>query len=810
MSTVESAQVDITSSHTLAKIKFWEFPVAKKALVVILALVTLIPIVRMFMIVATTGADTISNDYINYVELIDKVVNGTYDWRNYFHDTFMAGAHSMAIPVLIRILIVQLTQWSIYPELYVTFMLFIAKLLLFCGAFFYSKRISNWLLGLALSALIFSTSQINIFTFGDVGLQLGLNQFGLALGIWSLVRFPKQWRGIILMAIGGLIASWSGGGGPLVWPTFLIGMILLHFRKITHYGVWLFSAVLASLPYLIYMILRPVSRPTSSGFTFDYHQVINAIGWPFAQSFSLAAATLAGLIGIVLLLSGAIMMWHYRNTLLKQSVAVIMTLVYGLLNLGLITVFRGASGLAPWYTTHFMLTWIGLTGMAYILWHSQGPKTMLPMRLRDKLLKSAGPIWSTSLAIILTLLYLRSNITYTDKVMYLYSRAPVSASCLRHYRISPTYCDKYLFQWGVGWPDNMPDLAQPLEKDHLSVFASQQRWTLQGDFVFDTTRLHQAANIPAIFWSGDLTPNPIPWWHYKHLNLFLHAPNSIEWKITLPDNTTQADFHSAIALSPLAPADINADGVTFEIALEQPGQAHKILFSKHLPAGQNNWSPVDVPLTTYAGQTITLRLASKEGNNPVADWAMYQYPYIDVTVNPNLFDSTKASGQRFVPTITNNDFHFDITKPQLWQSNDLQSLPAQSTVAPSWIIGADPVFQYNQPLNICLADYTHIYVRMASSQKVVPRAMQIFYRLNDQSSFDDFHSIEIPLLPDEAMHSYSYDLKLLELKPDIRLTGIRLDPIEKVMTPDKDWIQIEDFRLIRGAEPSVCPPTARQ
>lgn len=78
-----------------------------------------------------------------------------------------------------------------------------------------------------LSALAFSTSQISYFEHAATAMATGAGQFGFALGIWGLARFPGRWRGVWIMIAGGIFASLAFGSGLITWPIFLIGLIML-------------------------------------------------------------------------------------------------------------------------------------------------------------------------------------------------------------------------------------------------------------------------------------------------------------------------------------------------------------------------------------------------------------------------------------------------------------------------------------------------------------------------------------------------------------------------------------------------------
>lgn len=417
-----------------------------------------------------------------------------------------------------------------------------------------------------------------------------------------------------------------------------------------------------------------------------------------------------------------------------------------------------------------------------------------------KLFYSLEKLWIIGSAISVGLLCVMANISYKDMVFHLFSRTPASAACLRNYLTAPTYCEGYLFQWGVGQPANLPTLAQSLERHRLSVFAPHQHWSLQGDFVLDTVRITEAPGVPDIFWSADLTASPVQWSHYRHLNLFLHTPNAVEWEITLPASVEHAEFHSAIAMSQSAPKDLTSDGTACEVSIMPEGKSHELVFSRHVTIDQRTWQPIHIPLEHYAGMTITIEITSHSEDN-TGDWVMYRYPYIDVTLLP--YSSIKKDTREpsntdlgSIPNLTSSDFRFDVTKSSLWDITGMT--PADGEQKHQWVVDKAPSMHYTLPFSICLSDYTYLYVRMAASPDIKPRALQIYYLLDDQSVFREARSLTIPLLPDGELHEYTYDLKLLELPKQIHLTGIRLDPVYGASSTGDNYVQVEDMRLVHS------------
>jgi hypothetical protein len=782
----------------------------------IVVVLGLLPILHITIILITTGTNNISADNLLTVPLINQVLNGSYQWRNYLHDTFING-HVQAWDILIQILSAYLAHWNVFTLLYLGIVLGIIKLILLYDAFtLFFQNSKKYLLFPILSALIFSTSQISTFEFDWYTIMVNLSQLGLVFGIWGLVRFSERWRGVLLMAMGGIVASWSSGSGPLVWPTFLIGLILLNYRRVTHYVVWIITAVLTTFPYLYYTIIKsnpnPYDTPLPKINLFKFKLIVQSVGWPFAQSFSHEMAYSRGLIGWALCFIGLgiLLSGRFNKKNLAPLAPGLMLIVYSIFNIWQISIFRDE--LTPWYASYFMVFWIGLLGLAFTMWMNRERKPTKITSL-SKVVFFFTPFWSVIFIVSLLLFYLTSNLSYADKSYFLQFRSPASNSCLRNYKTAPTYCEWYLYSWQLDHIEELFQMAESLERHHLSVFAPHQQWTLQGDFILDNVRLHKTPGISDIFWTADSSNIPTPFYDYRHLNLFLHSPNYIDWTMTLPQNLKQAVFHSAIAISKLAPNEPQADGVIFEVSVEPQGKPREILYGKQVLADQRDWQPFSIPLTEYAGRTITLRLSSNPGNNITHDWAMYRYPFIDVELNPTEAmdkdqkieirpSNTDLSPMIAVPTP--NDLQFDVDNPQLWKTARMKLTTEQTSSGDSWIVRKDPIMEYNQAMNVCLADYTHFYVKMAASQDINNRAVQFYYKLNNQNDFDEAHSIMVPILADDKMHEYTYDIKLMEQNSQSRLTGIRLDPVMDGKPSGKSWVNIADFRLIRGSEPSAC------
>ena len=87
-------------------------------------------------------------------------------------------------------------------------------------------------------------------------------------------------------------------------------------------------------------------------------------------------------------------------------------------------------------------------------------------------------------------------------------------------------------------------------------------------------------------------------------------------------------------------------------------------------------------------------------------------------------------------------------------------------------------------------------MRFGVSEDVVPRVAQVFYRLDHQADNEPWNFFWLPLLADDSIHSYTYDLKLLSLPANARIIGIRLDPVVNGLPDGKNLVQIEQIGFL--------------
>ncbi len=471
-----------------------------------------------------------------------------------------------------------------------------------------------------------------------------------------------------------------------------------------------------------------------------------------------------------------------------------MLLAYGGIVALQIGLFRGAT--AVWYTYVGMAFWSGLIGLAYVLWVERDAVLAEPnLRLGGRALHVTAAWCGATLALLL-ILYPTANLSYRDKSIFLQTRSPASASCVRNYLIAPTRCGDTLVTWPPGDPAYLPGLAAPLARHGLAVFAPRQEWALQGDTFLDAPFAASTAGPEALVWAADRTASPLPPTDYRHLNLLLRAPAALTWTVALPPDLRAAILRTAFARGE-APGTATVGAATLSIAIVgADGAVRPVAVGTVAPGG--GWQEIGAVLTPFAGQTLTLRFTVQGDGGDT--WGAFRYPTLDLD-RGNGPDAGNALTP-IDPARTDADLRFTLTDPAQWRASGL--CPAVNGDPTRWIVDGEPEFSALAPLTVCLADYRYVSIDLAAAREFFPRALQIRYRFVGQADFPERQAITIPLFADDAPHTYTYPLRLLGLTADAQLSGLRIDPVYGAASGGTNMVQLGDFRLIRAAQGAGC------
>ncbi len=589
--------------------------------------ISLIPPFNLIHQIGKIAGTNPSNDASQYLFILDQALSGNYNWMNFFRDTSvgLSDGHSSAIPIFLQVLLARLGLWSIPVIIWTGIFLTLSRVfLLFFLLTVGWKNFSRWLFLPLLLFLTFSISQISTFGYELTTLQYGFLQLGLALGMLGVFHAKAMVPKCFLVGYGGILACYSYGAGPLLWPLFAAAAWLTGERRGIFYLFLGLSALIGILPYFNVLHLQNGARDFPISLGWNPQLIFSGLGLPFAQGFSLSQANFRGIIGILFFALLVIYLAIYRDIRLwKRSLPGFFLATFALLFALQVSIFR--DNLAHWYTTNFMLFWIGLAGIAVSLIFIQGAS------VKSRFGTIFGRIWGVAFIITLGFFFFSSNRTYLDKAELFKTRAPGSEACLRAYPNIPPECESLLFVDEPGRPERMNRIAGFLKKHQLSIFSDRQELTLQGDMkIPNKVSTLTIPEVPAVQWVSLQNEIPPPWEDFRRLALYLHAPNQVIWTVTLPRKLRNAELFSAVALNPNRPREELSDGVVFEIQIEDRFGKISTYFSRKMESSSGEWFPVSISLNKFSGQTIKIHFITRARDNFIHDWGLFNYPRIKV------------------------------------------------------------------------------------------------------------------------------------------------------------------------------------
>jgi len=139
-----------------------------------------------------------------------------------------------------------------------------------------------------------------------------------------------------------------------------------------------------------------------------------------------------------------------------------------------------------------------------------------------------------------------------------------------------------------------------------------------------------------------------------------------------------------------------------------------------------------------------------------------------------------------------DDFVFDVATPAAWDAANIVPETGNPGV---WRVGTDPMLVYRKRLDLPLKAYSQLRVTLAAVRDIRSRHLQIFYQLEGEQQFTEEHSLHIHLVPGSERTEYCYDLRTLGFKPEAKLVGFRLDPVDRDDSARDPRVEITDLRL---------------
>lgn len=754
-------------------------------------------------LIATATSNCLTHDYELIVPAVDKILSPGYNWANFISDTSV-GPHCLAPSIIVHASLAPLTNWNAQVELYFGTFLIFARCLLFTDCM--PKEESIWtklFFFSSLLALNFGTCCTSTLIFGNPCISAGVGLFGFALGLWAILKLEAKSALAKALVFGGGMACAGFGKLPtlVTWGLYTLASRIVAIKSKLHYAVLALGVTLS-----VALVLSMKVSKLEGNFGIRPRIFINVLGRSFTNNTGISTAPMRQseivcLVGFIFLALISFCLWKRRREInLKSLAAPVCLLLYGLIGAAAISVGRDYIG--SWYSQFAVLFWTGLLGAAAVLMFSK-PSSKIYTLLAALPFLFCGT------------LYLSTNLEHRDKDFYRRVHAPVGASVLRHEAIAPTFSESAIYATEVGDVDQVKKMSAPLLKRHWSIFAPEQTWKLQGDFLLPLVKVKENRTGPTISWINDRDEKRSQDFRSpEHLNLCLPEGSSVSWEIYVPENLKSAYFETAMALPSGEKNGGNNDKLgkitVLEVSPEQ--NTEKSIEGKEVKL-TDSFSPVKIDLRPY--QKKLLRFVFSTSGNGTGS-AVFKHPllqlsfteaYKQTSVNPTLRPGCPAVPSNtekspYFPKFSTNDMLYQSTQTDIWRTFGLQPLPgamnglnayeATGNGLPAIDINCGdksaPVMNFPR-----LGDYSDICLEFAKPEEDSYRIICVQLILDGNRMTQAI----LPLLKDAQLHTYSYEMRLFGEPPNSKITGIKILPTYLQSTGK---FTIGKVRLVRKAK----------
>jgi len=731
--------------------------------VLLAALAVFFPL-RLLYVALTVGENNLSNDYLVFTGPVLWIASEGLRFEELKDTCF--GLQCEPMTFLLMGLGVRYFEWNIRAE--IIFSVFIAMATVFllyfsiAGITFRLERL--WLL-VFISAFSFSFTMMSTYTFGQSAIYSTIAFLGISLGLFAVKIWPDTWKGIFAIVIGMWISVWSYGAGMFAIPILFLGL-LVGFRKTKYYLGWFFSFLLINIPYWQFLAGYKVSLTSARTFPsfFRYQWITKLLGlffsnevylpYPGKQPIFSSNPLVYGFTGIMVLCLGLWLMFrHYKMRHISLFYTELALISFGLGPILLVSLFR--EGIAPWYIANSLPFWIGILFLYYSLITNEGI--------------SQFPIgnWVKRFAYVLlfiaTVLFLHSNITYQDKIFHLLTRAPASASCLRHSLTAPTYCESLLFQWTPGYPASIERLGRPLRENGLSVYSSKQEWTLQGDFLLNSVEVFPSSEYVNPFWVD--AKNIVSSWNdYHRLNLVLPSDSEITWAVQIPDQLETAEFKFSLGIfRPGNPSEYQGHA-PWDLLVKVTDENKQVyVFQYELNgrdfSGDSSFLQKAIPLEQFSGQKIKISLSAMKNDTQAGD-LLLQTPLIYVFTKRNPSGSVTGYQPENVLNIESPASFIQLWPPKEGEERNVLFNNMKADKHNFYKKSGDAYMTFDNGNGYCVYNSTNLFITMSVDEAISYRYGNFLLRIEDINGQMTYAQFNLPFLPDSNLHTYIYPMKL--------------------------------------------------
>lgn len=768
-----------------------------------LVMVGLIPVAHILFLIAFTCSNSLAHDYQNVVPTVAAISEPGYNWLNFVNDTSM-GPHCLLSSTLIHYCSAHLTDWNARSELFFGVFLAVLRVVLLTDCIGSNwNRLSKWVLLTTLLWLSFGTSMCSTLLFGNPCISAGVGLLGYVLALWGVSKCERRNLALFLVFAGGAISASFGQFWALAtWSTILVAVCLCKKKQPSFYVIWLLGALVSALE-----LATMAQRPTSFHPRINFVGFINVLGRSFTNDIGnnclpIQQSEIVGCVGLLFVALLAFL--HLRNRTSASKLAVPLAML-GFGVLGALIISMSRDSIAPWYSLFAMHFWIGILSGALILIEE------LPYPKHGSILRF-GPRACAILPLIFVFgLYLQTNFSYKDKDFFRRTHAPCSESASRYFRTAPTYGEIALFAGQVGDIRVWSAVCEPLWRHNWSAFAPKQQWALQGDFLLSSVTVNEHESTEATKWiDGRKLSRKRHWDDPEQLNLATDLRNRVSWQIDLPEKTKSASLNTAVTLPETRKRKASLEPVFFNIEILELVQAPGLNLS--VPSKKlierrfqvtDSWNSIDIAIGQFAGKKLRIDFTGVP--SAAEKVAILRFPTISVNVEREL--RTKAQSARLevrpsntdlspdFPLYTPEDVSFVAANDKLFRLEGMHAIKQDSDGSVIYQLDntSIPSLTLAPAISINAREFSHLVLETGASSDVYPRLICVQVVVNGTS----LRQLLIPMLFDNELHKYSYDLKLLELESNETITGVKILPtyLDRI-----GQTKVRSLRFIRRGE----------
>lgn len=582
--------------------------------IALIAILTLVPPLRLAYFLFTNGENCANNDDITYLEQFVRMTGPGYNWLNYFGDTFING-HSTAFNQIVFNLYVQLGQLNQNLGAAIGMVLIAIRLMIFFNMILNPSNKLRWYCLPLLSAIIFAPTCASILTQGSFAITWQLALTLAAAALWAVFRKsqPSEKKTIALASICLVLGSWTIATTltmiPIVW--FVAWRLkMLNKPSLVLLGS---ASALAIFPYILNLEHGgTTSRPLAAVLKpLDLTMFLSSLGRNFAPGTAwyldrIAPAEVFTTLGIILI--SAISAFTIVASKIPSEARecnqpnfynyfypALCLPIFAIGNLLLTATVRPV--IYPWYGQISIWFWIGLVAMA---------ASLLDLKTSLESLKSGATILAATTLISIASFTLFSP-AFEDKEFFLDNRSPAYLSVLRNYQTPPP---RGLLPPYKYFPLRPESLAKLLKRYHLPPFSEQDTILFQGDCVVPglVQFRNDGTEESKLYFLSQDKKEILTATDYKRLNLCLDGAMTVTWHVKIPDDAKAAQFTTD--LWPLEQtgkesADRKVNALTISIGTNQP-----LVFE--LEQGQK--SKIKVDLIPYRGKVVDIVFTHKQSS----------------------------------------------------------------------------------------------------------------------------------------------------------------------------------------------------